>query len=47
MESFETFALNRRIEGQEITPNLNKLIKESKYFSNYHDDVSAGHTADD
>ncbi|MEN6423400.1 MAG: LTA synthase family protein [Smithella sp.] len=46
MESFETFALNRRIEGQEITPNLNKLIKESKYFSNYHDDVSAGHTAD-
>lgn len=46
MESFETFALNRRIEGQEITPNLNKLLKESMFFSNYHDDVSAGHTAD-
>lgn len=46
MESFESFVIGRSIEGQEITPNLNKLIKESAYFSNYHDQVSTGRTAD-
>lgn len=46
MESFDTFAIGRSIEGQEITPNLNKLIEESMYYSNYHDQVSTGRTAD-
>ena len=46
MESFETFVINRSIDGQEITPNLNKLVKESNYFPNYHDQVSTGRTAD-
>ena len=46
MESFESFVIGRSIEGQEITPNLNKLIKESIYYSNYHDEVGTGRTAD-
>lgn len=46
MESFESFAIGRTIEGQEITPNLNKLVKESMYYSNYHDQVGTGRTAD-
>lgn len=46
LESFETMAIGRSIEGQEITPNLNKLIKESMYYSNYHDQVGTGRTAD-
>lgn len=46
MESFETMVIGRSIEGQEITPNLNKLVKESMYYSNYHDQVGTGRTAD-
>jgi len=46
MESFESFVIGRSLEGQEITPNLNKLIKESIYYSNYHDQVGTGRTAD-
>lgn len=46
MESFDSFAIGRRIDGQEITPNLNKLIQSSKYYSNYQDQVSTGRTAD-
>lgn len=46
LESFDTFAIGRSIEGQEITPNINKLITESMYYSNYHDQVSTGRTAD-
>lgn len=46
MESFETLAIGRKLEGQEITPNLNKLIQDSLYYSNYHDQVSTGRTAD-
>lgn len=46
LESFESFAIGRKLDGQEITPNLNKLIAESKYYSNYHDQVSTGRTAD-
>lgn len=46
LESYETFVINRKLEGQEITPNLNKLVQESAYYSNYHDQVSTGRTAD-
>lgn len=46
LESFEAMAIGRSIEGQEITPNLNKLIKESMYYRNYHDQVGTGRTAD-
>lgn len=46
LESFESMAIGRSIEGQEITPHLNKLIKESMYYSNYHDQVGTGRTAD-
>lgn len=46
LESYENFVINRTIQGQEITPNLNKLVKESAYYPNYHDQVSTGRTAD-
>lgn len=46
LESYESFVIGRSIQGQEITPNLNKLIKESAYYSDYHDQVSTGRTAD-
>lgn len=46
LESYEAFAIGRSIQGQEITPNLNKLVKESAYYSKYHDQVSTGRTAD-
>lgn len=46
MESFETFVIGRKIDGQEITPNLNQLIQESVYYANNHDQVSTGRTAD-
>lgn len=46
VESLENFVLNRSIDGQEITPNLNKLLKNSLYFNNYHEEVGAGNSSD-
>ena len=46
LESYESFVIGRSIQGQEITPNLNKLVKQSAYYPNYHDQVSTGRTAD-
>lgn len=46
MESLESFVLNRKIYGQEITPNLNKLINESLYFSNFYEQNNKGSSID-
>ena len=46
LESFQGFVLNRTINGQEITPNLNKLAKESMQFTNYRYEVGMGGTSD-
>jgi phosphoglycerol transferase MdoB-like AlkP superfamily enzyme len=46
VESLNSFAIGRSIEGQEITPNINKLKAESMYYTNYHDQVGTGRTAD-
>jgi phosphoglycerol transferase MdoB-like AlkP superfamily enzyme len=35
-----------RVEGQEITPSLNKLVKESWYFPNTYAETGGGNTAD-
>lgn len=46
-ESLQTFALNRAINGQEITPVLNELIgDESIYFNRYYEQVGWGNTSD-
>ena len=45
-ESMQNVLINMKINGQEITPNLNKLTKESLYFSNFHSQVSFGTSSD-
>lgn len=46
LESLENFVINKSINGQEITPNLNKMLKNSIYFSNYHENVNLGVSSD-
>ena len=46
MEAIQHFVINRKIEGKEITPNLNKLIKECLYFDNVYYQVAGGNTSD-
>ena len=46
MESMSSFLLNLNINGVEITPNLNKLINEGMYFSNFYPEVSVGTSSD-
>ncbi|MDD6794763.1 MAG: LTA synthase family protein [Clostridiaceae bacterium] len=45
-ESLENCVINQSIEGQEITPNLNKLINNSLYFNNFHDQTYGGTSSD-
>lgn len=46
VESLESFVINRSIDGQEITPNLNRLFKNSIYFSNIYEQVNQGNSSD-
>lgn len=46
VESLENFVINQKINNQEITPNLNKLLKNSLYFSDYHEQVYNGTSSD-
>jgi phosphoglycerol transferase MdoB-like AlkP superfamily enzyme len=46
IESLENFVIGQKIDGQEITPNLNKLLGNSLYFSNYHEQVYNGTSSD-
>lgn len=45
-ESLEQVLINKKINGQEITPNLNRIIKNSLYFSNIYEQVHLGNSAD-
>ena len=45
-ESFQSFVINKKINGKEITPNINKLIKKSLYFSNFYALDSVGTSSD-
>ena len=45
-ESLQGIALNRTFNGEEVTPNLNRLIKEGLYFSNFYSQVSVGTSSD-
>lgn len=45
-ESLQNFVIGLEINGQEITPNLNKLIKESLYFDNFYAQVGVGTSSD-
>lgn len=47
MESMQDFVINAFYNGQEITPNLNKLIaNDTLYFDKYYSNTGKGNTAD-
>lgn len=46
VESLENSVINQKVNGQEITPNLNKLLNNSLYFSNYYEQVYNGNSSD-
>lgn len=47
LEAFQNFVINANYHGQELTPNLNRLLKqESIYFDNYYSIIGKGNTAD-
>jgi lipoteichoic acid synthase len=46
VEALQQFAVNRVYNGQEVTPNLNKLIKNNIYFKNFYYQARSGNTAD-
>lgn len=46
LESFQNFLLGLKLDGQEITPNLNKVLKDSLYFPNFYQMVGQGNTSD-
>lgn len=47
VESMQNFPINRSYNGQELTPNLNRLLKEdSIYFDNYFQSIGKGNTSD-
>ncbi len=46
VESLEDFVINQKVDGQEITPNINKLLNNSIYFPNIFDQVNEGTSSD-
>lgn len=46
MESFQNFLINLKIDGQEITPVMNSLVKDNLYFKHFYQMVGQGNTSD-
>lgn len=46
VESLENFVIGQSVNGQEITPTLNKLLNNSIYFDNYYAQVNEGTSSD-
>lgn len=46
VESLEGFVINKSINNQVITPNINGLLKNSLYFTNFHEQVYNGTSSD-
>lgn len=46
MEALQGFLLGAKVNGQEITPNLNRFLKSSMYFDNYFPQIGDGNTSD-
>ncbi|QHT47786.1 LTA synthase family protein [Bacillus sp. SB49] len=46
VESLQNFVIGKSLNGQEITPNINKWIKDSMYFSNLYQQIGSANTAD-
>jgi lipoteichoic acid synthase len=45
-ESMQDFPIGLKIDGREVTPNMNKLIQNSFYFNNLYQQTGAGNTSD-
>lgn len=45
-ESIQKFTMDTTFNGEEVTPNLNKLAKEGLYFSNFYAQESVGTSSD-
>ena len=47
IEALQNFVIDAEYNGQELTPNLNRLIKgDSIYFNQYYSNIGKGNTAD-
>lgn len=46
LEAFQNFPIHLAVEGQEITPVLNKLVGESFYFPHFFQQIGQGNTSD-
>ncbi|WP_250645656.1 LTA synthase family protein [Paenibacillus lutimineralis] len=46
IEALQSFVINKSIDGQIITPNLNELAKESLYFDHFYHQNAQGRTSD-
>ncbi len=45
-ESIQNFLIGLKFNGEEVTPNLNKLASKSMYFNNFYTQVSVGTSSD-
>lgn len=45
-EAFMNFVIGKQIGGQEITPNINRLMEDSLYYPNYYHQTGQGRTSD-
>ncbi|MDG5472689.1 LTA synthase family protein [Jeotgalibacillus sp. ET6] len=46
LESTQEFVINQKVNGEELTPFLNRLVEESYYFSSIYDQTAQGKTSD-
>lgn len=46
LESLQSFLINNEVNGEEVTPFLNHLIKDSYYFENFYHQTAQGKTSD-
>jgi phosphoglycerol transferase MdoB-like AlkP superfamily enzyme len=46
VESLQAFTLGLKVNGQEVTPNLNRLAKESMFFTDHYSQTGQGVTSD-
>lgn len=46
LESFQHFLIGQEVDGQEVTPFLNRLAREHLYFDDIFTQYGMGHTAD-
>ncbi len=46
LESFQSFLIGLKINGTEVTPHLNRFIRQSAYFPNFYHQTANGRTSD-